>query len=213
MNKKLYTAILDDIARGYIPDHIDLAPRILSQLEKRKHTPMNLRLKTLVATMVALLMIVAMLTRVPSIAEAMHQILSRFIPGIGIIETSEARVLAMPVTVTRDGITVTVEQLVADQQRTTLVYRVEGLPNLSQSIHEEAYTCSGEPVLRLPTGAQVLLSASEPSMDVSAQGDGVFHVTYRFPNLPVNVGDITFVIPCLLQGSTIGILPENWEIA
>ncbi|MBN1430403.1 MAG: DUF4179 domain-containing protein [Anaerolineae bacterium] len=210
MNKKPYAAILDDIARGYVPDHIDLTPRILSQLEKRKHTPMSLRLKTLVATMVALLVIVAMLIRVPSIAEAMHQILGRFIPGIGIIETSEARVLAMPVMVTRDGITVTVEQLVADSQHTVVVYAVEGLSEPVKSTYEGP-DCLALPQLRLPNGVEFSYPAGSSGSGVSSFGEISFEANYRFPGLPAGVNEVTLLIPCL-TGTGFGKLPENWEI-
>ena len=57
-----------------------------------------------------------------------------YIPGVGIVEQSSGiRVLAKPVSVKKNGITVTVNQVVADATRTFMAYSVVGIPSWDKS--------------------------------------------------------------------------------
>lgn len=210
MNKKTYTAILDDVAREHIPDRVDLAPRILTKIQKRKGISMHPRIKVLVATIVVLLVLAFLLVRVPAVADAMQRILSRFIPGIGIVDISATRALAEPVSVTRDGVTVTVEQLVADPRRTVIVYTVDGFAEPIKPTYEGP-DCLETPQLHLPNGVELSYPAGSSGSSESSLGDRYFQANYEFPGLPAEVSELTLVISCL-EGTDRGTLPENWEI-
>jgi len=76
-----------------------------------------------------LLLVLAFLVSLtnPQIAAAMQR-LFKFLPGIGVVETSQFKVLAEEVTVERDGVTVRVSGAAADPQRTRILLDVEGKP-------------------------------------------------------------------------------------
>lgn len=210
MSKKTYAAILDDIAREHVSDHVDLAPRILAQIQKKKGISMRPRVKIFMAAIVVLLVLAFLLVRVPAAADAMQRMLSRFIPGIGMVDVSTTRVLAEPVSVTRDGVTVTVEQLVADSQHTVVVYKVEGLPEPIQSPPGDN-DCIESPRLRLPNGTELLYPRGESSSGVSTWGVVEFSATYEYFSVQAEVSNLTFVLPCVERMDR-GTLPENWEI-
>ncbi len=51
-----------------------------------------------------------------------------YVPGVGFVNLEETRVLTAPVTVTRDGVTLRVEEVLAAPDGTTVVISSEGLP-------------------------------------------------------------------------------------
>lgn len=128
-----------------------------------------------------------------------------YIPGIGFVQTETTlRVLAAPVEQERDGIVVTVEQVVADAQRTTVVFKVEGLGPQHRPGAEDAPRCAGSPFLRLPEGPELALTGGE--------GEG-WPSGYRFrgifPAIPEKENRFAFMIPCL-DDTLPGGAPEKW---
>ena len=74
------------------------------------------------------LLAIALLAFSPQVVQAMRRLLG-YIPGVGFVENGPGlRVLAAPVTFTKDGLTLTIEEGAADSQRTVLLARVEGYP-------------------------------------------------------------------------------------
>ncbi len=144
-----------------------------------------------------------------------------FIPGIGYVETSAFRVLAEPVTVTRHGIAVSIEQVVVDSERTVILYKTEGLTiEAANSRDEGGGPFGSEHTLRLPNGA-VLQEKSdagydgtpEPLINLMQTEGGWPNYIWRlvFPPVPPDVNELTLVIP-ILQNMPVGAAPENWEI-
>lgn len=78
-----------------------------------------------------------------------------YVPGVGFVDLAETRVLVAPVETTRDGITVRVEQVIAEKDKTHVVVRSEGLPPEDALLPAGAAvpdTASDAFVLRLPDG-------------------------------------------------------------
>ncbi len=87
---------------------------------------MRVRLAWGLAVVLVLLAAGILIAGPQNVVSALQQILG-YIPGIGIVQPGSIRVLAEPVYVTREGITLTLEQVVADPSQTIVVYKVEGL--------------------------------------------------------------------------------------
>ncbi|OGN72732.1 MAG: hypothetical protein A2X25_04680 [Chloroflexi bacterium GWB2_49_20] len=113
-----------------------------------------------------------------------------YIPGVGIVDqSSPIRMLSEPVSLTRDGITVSVNQAILIAAETRLDFGVSGVP-LSAYPQGEAVTGCVEPLyLRLPDGTR---------MDVSSP-------------VPANVNKATFVLPCIFN-TLPGTVPTDWEL-
>ena len=128
-----------------------------------------------------------------------------YLPGIGFVEQGAAlRVLASPVEQEREGITVTVEQVVADSQRTTVVFKVEGLGPQHRPGAEDAPRCAGSPFLYLPEGLELSLTGGE--------GEGWpsgYRSRWTFPAIPEKENRVAFMLPCL-DDTRPGAAPENW---
>ena len=126
MNRKPYSQILDLVARENMTANTDLAPCILARIQKGKSTIMRPRIKVLATVFLILLVLVIGLVSVPAVRAAIQRWIS-YVPGIGLVSEGQLRVLAEPVSITRDGITLKVEQVLVDSTQTTVVYSVEGL--------------------------------------------------------------------------------------
>ncbi|HSB02585.1 MAG TPA: hypothetical protein VLE49_18185, partial [Anaerolineales bacterium] len=96
MNRKPYSQILDSIARDRVPEHTDLAARILSQIEKRKSATMQPRMKMFVTVVLVLFVLMIVLASVPAVRAAIQHWFG-YVPDIGLVSEGEMRVLAEPV--------------------------------------------------------------------------------------------------------------------
>ena len=158
-----------------------------------------------------------------------------YIPGVGFVDqTAQLRVLAEPVTITRDGVTITITEAVLSADKTVLVYRVEGIPadayeggegiqggssvsssvstNLEAtpevfvSIVESAGGCVADNRVRLPNGSMLGIRSSEGSGWISG-----FENRVVYDPIPAEVDEATFLMSCV-EGTIPGRLPENWEV-
>ncbi|MGD2103679.1 MAG: hypothetical protein PVJ55_01005, partial [Anaerolineae bacterium] len=154
---------------------------------------------------VLLALAVAFLAVGPQRVWADLQRLLGYVPGVGFVNLEETRVLTAPVTVTRDGVTLRVEQVLAAPDGTTVVISNEGLPP-----EDEVVDGSREPramylagiELRLPDGTRL-------SPNRMASGWGTARL--GFPPLPQGVYHLTLEAE-RLPGVPVGIAPEDWEI-
>lgn len=147
--------------------------------------------------------------------------LTGFIPGIGFVETSALRVLAEPVLVTREGITVSIEQVVVDSERTVIVYKTEGLTvEAANSKGEGGGPFGSEHLLRLPNGTILkeepdagYVGTPEPLINQVQTEGGWPNYVWRlvYPSVPLDVNELMLVIP-ILQNMPADAAPENWEI-
>ncbi len=145
--------------------------------------------------------------------------LTGFIPGIGFVQKDSLRVLAEPVSQTRDGVTVSIEQVVVDPERTIIIYKTEGLTIAAANSNGEGGGPFGSAhLLRLPDGTTLEESTGysgtpEPLLNKIHTEGGWPNYVQRlvYPPVPSKVNELTLVIP-VLQNIPIGAAPENWEI-
>ncbi|HAL62058.1 MAG TPA: hypothetical protein DCP08_06595 [Chloroflexi bacterium] len=132
---------------------------------------------------------------------ALQQLIG-FVPGIGFVNLRETALLAQPTAQIRDGITLVVDEVVAERDQTQLHYHIEGVPSdlawhmgPEYTGEEEAWLITEEGY-RYPVGS-VSMSENEGYLGFPALPKGIFLVTLELPRLPL---------------ARPGALPQNWRI-
>jgi hypothetical protein len=202
---KISSKILDSIAANQFPVDLDLTPKIIAQIEKNKGVQMHSRIKFAGLVLAAAIAITVTFFAVPAVAQAVGRWFG-FVPGVGLVQSGQVRVLEKPVSLTRDGVTVTVDQVVLNEEASVLVYSVTGIPSDATKLNPEAGNCSNEASLHLADGSVLLASP----MGLLSQ-DVDYQIRYEFPALPMDFNDATLEIKCLYFTQP-GTTPENWEI-
>jgi hypothetical protein len=131
-----------------------------------------------------------------------------YIPGVGIIEQGTSiRVLAEPVSQTREGITLTVDQAYLTPERTILSYTVSGIPLEARPKSEAGFSCNpSAPTLRLSDGTLLESRGGEGSGEM----DG-YRSTSFYPPIPTTEQFVTFLLPCLHDVAPAA-APQDWEL-
>ena len=180
----------------------DLRARWISRMQPPVER--NIFLKTLnTRPVLAILLALLILLTLSGVAYAIGRSLG-YIPGIGMVDQSmPVRVLAHPVTVTRDGITITITDAVLSSDKTILRYSIENLPN-ELTAHEG----DTAPACIIPTAE---LRQGDGAVLVSSYLAGLQGRLVMDP-IPANVNDAILSIPCIPNAFR-GLAPENWEIS
>lgn len=171
-----------------------LHARLMQQAasQHKVNRPIFLQPAWVVASVIVVLMIGILLIGPQRVLAAVRGLFG-YIPAVGIVDQSAPiRVLAEPVSLTQDGVTVRVTQATLTGDRTQIVYQVFGVPRSAYPESESEIGCSVNAFLRLPDGTQM-------------------EITENMPPVPVNVSEATFVLPCIWN-TLPGTVPENWEI-
>ena len=206
MNTQDTSRVLNAVARDYVPEEINLLPRILSSLEKKNDARLRSRRVSLaLIVLVTVLVLVMAAISIPAVAEAMQRLFG-FIPGVGLVDRSAPiRVLAEPVVMTRNGITLTVSEAILSADKTVLVVDIKGVPLDVYPASEGDPGCPGAVRLRLPDGT--LLDGG----NISGGNWSFFQSRLEFGAIPTRVNGATLLVDCI--GGTIpGRLPVNWEV-
>lgn len=136
------------------------------------------------------LMIIGILVIGPQRVYAEFRKLFGYIPGVGVVDTSAPiRVLAEPVSITRDGITVSVNQAILTSTETRIAFGVSGVPLSAYPKEEVVSGCIDNPYLLLPDGTKA---------DINAP-------------IPAQFNEATLMIPCIFN-TLPGTVPVNWEL-
>lgn len=202
MNKKSYSDVFDAAVRKHVPDNVDLAPRILSHIQKGKGVSMNTKLTMLATALTIMAAFTVILFNGPTVAHALEEFFG-YIPGLGTVDSGGSlRVLAEPASVTKDGVTVTIDKGSVDSEKTILTMVVTGLT--STQFNDCMFTGSDitPSWLRLPDGTKL------KSSTFNGTGPSRADVRYYFPALPPGSNDVTLEIPCLMVKPS----PTDWEI-
>jgi len=214
MSVRTYFQVLDDTAADIISDKLDLMPRISARLE-RKSLMTTMRARPVVTVIVVLLALLILTTVVYALGR-----LTGYIPGVGFVQKDSLRVLVEPVSQTRDGITVSIEQVVADSERTIVIYKTEGLSLQAANSEGEG---GGNPFgsvqqLRLPDGTTFQELAGdnntpEPILNnIKTEGGWPNYVRRLvYPPISSDVNELTLLIP-VLQNMPVGAAAENWSL-
>jgi hypothetical protein len=198
MNANNIFRILDSISEDAIPDDVNLLSRIAASYERKSFTQ-TLR-KNPVLTVLIVLLALSLLT---GVAYAIGRSLG-YIPGIGLVEQgAPIRVLAEPVSITRDGITLTVKEAVLTSDKTIILFTLENVPWIALSHNENVGGCYDLPWVRLPNGSSLVFKDGGAQMGQSR---------FVYSPTPANVNNATFILPCI-QETLPGLAPENWQLA
>jgi WD40-like Beta Propeller Repeat len=155
---------------------------------------LGLRPAWAISLVILLLLLLGTLVIGPQRVYAEFARLLGYIPGVGIVdESSPIRVLAEPVSVTRDGITITVTSATLTADKTQVDFRVFGVPGSAYPTSEDVHGCFSQPYLRLADGTQLI------------------QVNFGYQSVPAGVNEAVFVIPCIDE-TLPGKAPENWEL-
>jgi WD40 repeat protein len=128
---------------------------------------------------------------------------SGYIPGVGIVDqSSPVRILAKPVTQTRDGITLTVKEVYLTDEKTIVTYMIENVPNSALSHDENVVGCADSGNLVLSDGTIVKVMGGWGSQ---VESNNIY------PPIPESMATVNFVLPCL-RGTLPGKAPEDWEL-
>jgi hypothetical protein len=191
--------VLEAVTRKFVPDDINLFPRIATKVHNRKSST-QLHLKIGLIVCLILVVILSLLMTVPNIAMAMHRLFG-FIPIGGIVDQSvPLRVLAEPVSKSQNDITVTVDDAILSMEKTVILFTVEGVGWEMLSHDENNPGCTKNPEVHLPDGTSL------DAMMGSSEGQSNRFV---FSPIPVGVNDANFIIPCI-SNTIPGKTPENW---
>jgi len=180
------------------------------------HQGRKVRLAFAVVIATAMLVVASM---TPQVATALQQ-LFRYVPGIGLVENQQGiRVLKEPVSQTRDGITLTLKEVVANPDMVKLAYQVEGIPTGVQYTPQNGNNrdngyCLGEksyPVLVLPDGTE--LEANPQRLGGAWTKDSSeFTSGHLFPRaIPEDHSQVRFELECLSELQR-GTVPEDWQL-
>ncbi len=175
----------------------DLHREIIQRAETKTHATRPARKLrpawSITLAILTLLMAVVLIVGPQRVYAAVVRLLG-YIPGVGIVdESNPIRVLAEPVSVTRDGITITVTSATLTGDKTYIDYRIFGVPGSAYPRSENITGCMQTEYLRLPDGTQF------------------DRENYGFGAIPVDVDEAIFVIPCIMNTLS-GEVPENWEL-
>jgi hypothetical protein len=192
MNLKNTARVLDDIARDHVPENTNLLPQITARIDKERKLAMKTKTRLLIVALIVLSAVAVTLVSFPGVVTAMQRLFG-YIPGVGIVEqNAPIRVLAAPVTVTRQGVSITVTSATLTADQTHIEYRIFGVPRNAYPDNEAITGCIEREALVLPDGARL----------VPAQ---------NFPPVPGSVNQAVLVIPCIAN-TLPGKAPENWQI-
>lgn len=167
--------------------------------------------------------VLALIASAPSAVNALKKIFG-YVPNVGLVEnTSDLRMLAEPVSVTRDGITLTIKNVFVYADRVELSYEVAGIAYVDDGTQaEDAATnptafCGGvnigemavkdgDALLRLPDGT--LLERDTTGL----YPQNIFAMTPVYKtSIPADVMEMTMILKCI-PWARLGAVPENWEV-
>ncbi len=150
--------------------------------------------------------LIGLLATSPTVVAAMKRLFG-YIPGVGLVESqSPLRVLAEPVSQTRDGITITVKEAVLSSDKTTILFTIENVPFDKLAHTEDVPACGMSAELKLPDGSIRELTGGHGN----GWGSG-YEDSFSYGPIPADVNDATLLVPCI-QDVLPGVLPENWEL-
>lgn len=169
----------------------DLYVRLIQQAgsyRKVRHSAF-LRPAWIIAFIVAVLMSGVLLIGPQRIVAAMRNLIG-YLPGVGVVDQSAPiRVLDRPVSLTREGITVSVNSATLTASQTYLEVGVSGVPLSAYPKSEDVLGCTEPSYLRLPDGRRL-------------EVDEV---------IPLDVSQAVYVMPCIFN-TLPGTVPTDWEL-
>ncbi|MEA5077077.1 MAG: hypothetical protein VB013_00775 [Anaerolineaceae bacterium] len=151
--------------------------------------------RTLITTLAAIAVVVAILASVPGVVQAVKNLLG-FIPGVGYVEPGTSlRILKEAAATTVDETKITVSQAVTDSDHLRLFYQVENIPAADLTNAQQSDVCQRLPQLKLTDGT--ILEAGTISGNFWGSG---YSRQLEFAALPAEENSAVLALPCL-EGS------------
>ena len=172
--------------------------------------------RAFVPAMIALTLVFAVVLIGPQQVLAQVQSWLGYVPGYGFVDLDSARALGQPVSQTKDGVTVTVKQVLSNQDGTFVVLSADGLPPEEEILldlrpaagenHEEWLARNNE---LWETDARLIMpdgSVLDQQYFQGAPWDGFF----TYATLPKDVLEVTLEFSHI-PGIAAGKAPEGWR--
>jgi len=141
----------------------------------------------------------------PTVVSAMKRLFG-YVPDVGLVEqASSLRMLAEPVSQTREGITITITEAVLSAEKTVIAFTYENVSADISMQPEDINTCPFMSKLRLPNG--------ETLSPISANGgteEAKFISRIVYKAMPVGVSEAVLFVPCVSDVDQ-EMLPVDWE--
>jgi hypothetical protein len=205
----------------------DAAPEFVNKLRTelaRRPVKMKPRFVLKPAWAVVFAMIIfALIAATPSAVNALKKLFG-YVPGVGLVEnTAGLRMLAEPVSVMREGVTLTITNVFVYADRVELMYEVLGIEPVNDGtlaedapanqtafcggVHiGEGPNKDGDALLRLPDGTLLERDAT------GKYPQNVFAMKPVYAAIiPADVNEMTLVLKCI-PWARLGAVPENWEV-
>ncbi len=190
-----------DIFVGKLRNEVRLAIHAEKQAPTKKRFGWQLALGVVAVALIALMLIG------PKNVWAMMQRWFGYVPGMGFVENGDRIwMLDSPIVMERDGVTLSVTESYANEEKTVLFLEVDGLKLSELNQLGEGIETGSIPFLVLADGSKLQAGKGEGN----GWGTG-YGMRYVFPALPADVHDAAFVLPILLSYPA-GFGPENWVL-
>ncbi|HUM28455.1 MAG TPA: hypothetical protein PKN81_19590, partial [Anaerolineales bacterium] len=158
----------------------------------------------------------ALIASAPAAVNALKKLFG-YVPGVGLVDNSSGiRVLAEPASVTREGVTLTVTQVLVYPDHVQLIYEVSGIAtendgnfalDATQNFTAFCGSPDGDAKLRLPDGTII-----ERAFDTEKYPENIFATKPAYETvIPADMMEMTMVLKCL-PWARLGAVPENWEV-
>ena len=190
MNRRDYSQILDDAARGQLTKNTDLAPQILKRIQKGKRVTMHSHRKVFAMTLLVLLALAFTTWQVPAVRAAIQRWFG-YVPGAGLVSSDQMRVLESPVVLEQDGLTLTVKQVWASADKTVVQYSVAGWKR--ESAHAQPGDAGCDPTGLLRLDDRDLAVTEAPTMIGWEDG---YEVVGVYAAIPADIDTVALILPC-----------------
>lgn len=139
-----------------------------------------------------------------------------YIPGIGFVDLAQARILPTPFSLQRESVTLQIDQVLAEPDRTVVVISSQGLPEEHGDYLSSSLNILPKPILRLPDGSTLEVIRQDlyyggGKLEFPALPEGVYKITFeidRLPLLPPGAAPEGWQVPLVLRPAT-GELPAD----
>jgi len=169
------------------------------------------------------LALAVMIVGIPGVAAAIGKLIG-YVPNVGLVEnTGDLRILDQSYSMTREGVTLTINYVLVDKDHVELIYDVHGIAAANDGPRAsdyqtnpkafcggveigDTYNKEGDPILKLPDGTLLErdLTGKYPQNVFAMKPVYEAHV-------PADVLEMTFTLKCI-PNARLGAVPENWEI-
>ncbi|MBI9049322.1 MAG: hypothetical protein JEZ00_07880 [Anaerolineaceae bacterium] len=195
LNTNFDNQIVEAFAIPPINEHfVDLLyQKIVNEVEKREARNFSRRvtMRRFAMAMVALILVIFLIIGPQRVYAAIMRLFG-YIPGVGLVsESSDIRILKEPVSITREGITFSVNSMVLTPNESIVDFGAMGVPSWASANEGLERGCIELPYLLLADGTEIKVVTGEP--------------------VPTDVWEATFVVPCI-WGAYEDKTPTNWRL-